>query len=292
MGFPPAGRNGGCSAHGAGRWARPGGRGGRRRRSAACEGGFFSNQENTPSRFPRKIVRGDGVVTSSISLAAAQRAPAHSFRCSSFSHRKTLRWEPCISPLTTPLKRPKERPAGLSFGNLLGVGRRAGLRGTVGRGTRDGGGVRVGSFRGFRLGGDEVEESLVVLAPGLGGWGPAGDGGRGGGTPYLGHGLRQPNSVPEFGASVRSSCPTGGCGGPHQPPSGAFAAAREGKSRRECPGQPAHSGAIAAAGRGRGKNRSKKYPKRGVVATSAGGALSEAESTGRGAGQIRGLPDE
>ena len=37
----------------------------------------------------------------------------------------------------------------------------------------------VGSFRGFRLGGDEVEESLVVLAPGLGGWGPAGDGGRG-----------------------------------------------------------------------------------------------------------------
>ncbi len=154
--------------------SRPGGRESRRRRSAACERVFFSNQKNTPSRFPRKIVRGDGVVTSSISLAAAQRAPAHSFRCSSFSHRKTLRWEPCISPLTTPLKRPKERLAGLSFGNLLGVGRRAGLRGTVGRGTRDGGGVRVGSFRGFRLGGDEVEESLVVLAPGLGGWGPCG----------------------------------------------------------------------------------------------------------------------
>ena len=36
MGFPPAGRNGGCSAHGAGRGARPGGRGGHRRRSAAC----------------------------------------------------------------------------------------------------------------------------------------------------------------------------------------------------------------------------------------------------------------
>ena len=129
--------------------SRPGGRESRRRRSAACEGVFFSNQKNTPSRFPRKIVRGDGVVTSSISLAAAQRAPAHSFRCSSFSHRKTLRWEPCISPLTTPLKRPKERPAGLSFGNLSGGG----------RGT--------------------------------------GDGGRG--TPG-------------------SSCPTGGCGKPHQPP--------------------------------------------------------------------------
>ena len=101
--------------------SRPGGRESRRRRSAACERVFFSNQKNTPSRFPRKIVRGDGVVTSSISLAAAQRAPAHSFRCSSFSHRKTLRWEPCISPLTTPLKRPKERPAGLSFGNLSEV---------------------------------------------------------------------------------------------------------------------------------------------------------------------------
>ncbi len=124
------------------------GRESRRRRSAACERVFFSNQKNTLSRFPRKIVRGDGVVTSSISLAAAQRAPAHSFRCSSFSHRKTLRWEPCISPLTTPLKRPKERLAGLSFGNLLGVGRRAGLRGTVGRGTRDGGGVR-GVIQGF-----------------------------------------------------------------------------------------------------------------------------------------------
>ena len=30
------------------------------------------------------------------------------------------------------------------------------------------------------------------------------------GTPYLGHGLRRPNSVPKFGASVKSSCPTGG----------------------------------------------------------------------------------
>ena len=115
-----------------------------------AEGVFFSNQKNTPSRFPRKIVRGDGVVTSSISLAAAQRAPAHSFRCSSFSHRKTLRWEPCISPLTTPLKRPKERPAGLSFGILSGVGR--GIFGTkdVGTGTGDGGGV-VAAIQGSLL---------------------------------------------------------------------------------------------------------------------------------------------
>ena len=104
-----------------------------------------------------------------------------------------------ISPLTTPLKRPKERPAGLSFGNLSGGGREDLLRGTVGR--RFGAGC-VGSFRGFRLGGDEGIGGLVVLAPGLGGWGPCGgrgtgDGGRG--TPG-------------------SSCPTGGCGKPHQPP--------------------------------------------------------------------------
>ena len=32
--------------------------------------------------------------------------------------------------------------------------------------------------------------------------------GRGFGPPYLGHGLRRPNFVPKFGASVRSSCPT------------------------------------------------------------------------------------
>ena len=29
------------------------------------------------------------------------------------------------------------------------------------------------------------------------------------GTPYLGHGFRRPNFVPKFGASVRSSYPTG-----------------------------------------------------------------------------------
>ena len=35
--------------------------------------------------------------------------------------------------------------------------------------------------------------------------------GRGFGPPYLGHGLRRPNFVPKFGASVKSSCPTGDC---------------------------------------------------------------------------------
>ena len=159
-----------------------------------AEGVFFSNQKNTPSRFPRKIVRGDGVVTSSISLAAAQRAPAHSFRCSSFSHRKTLRWEPCISPLTTPLKRPKERPAGLSFGNLSEGCGGFSVRRTLGRGSEAG---CAGSFRTIGRVEDEGGEGMVVLA---GDWeveGPAGgrgDEGRGFGPPG-------------------SSCPTGGCGG-------------------------------------------------------------------------------
>ena len=83
-------------------------------------------------------------------LAAARRAPAHSFRCSSFSHRKTLRWEPCDFPSTTPLKRPKEglRPflwepswglrgiGGCGPAGDQGCGRFAArLRGTLGRGS-------------------------------------------------------------------------------------------------------------------------------------------------------------
>ena len=151
-----------------------------------------------PLALPKKDCQGgDGVVTSSISLAAAQRAPAHSFRCSSFSHRKTLRWEPCISPPTTPLKRPKERPAGLSFGNLSGGG----------RGT--------------------------------------GDGGRG--TPYLGHGLRRPNFVPKFGASVRVVVPYGGVR----------------KASSTTPASRRIAERLRRRGRGRGGNRRGGHPQRG-----------------------------
>ena len=158
--------------------SRPGGRESRRRRSAACEGVFFSNQKNTPSRFPRKIVRGDGVVTSSISLAAARRAPAPSFRCSSFSHRKTLRWEPCDFPPDAPLKRPKEglRPflwkPSRGYGGWEVAARRGmrdagallrALRRALGRGT---GCLR--SFRALRLAGDEADDSPVDVEPALG----------------------------------------------------------------------------------------------------------------------------
>ena len=103
-------------------------------------------------------------------------------------------------PPDNPLETTKGEACGPLLWKPLGgwTGER-GLRGTVGRGFGAG---CVGSFRGFRLGGDEGIGGLVVLAPGLGGWGPCGgrgtgDGGRG--TPG-------------------SSCPTGGCGKPHQPP--------------------------------------------------------------------------
>ena len=132
-------------------------------------------------------------------------------------------------PPRPPLKRPKERPAGLSFGNLSEV---YGGFVTGDVGTGDGSPKRgvLRRFRCFRLVGDEVIEGLVVLAGDWVGEGPAGDGGRG--TPYLGHGLRQPNFVPKFGASVRVVVPYGGL--------------REGFIN--CPGELAHSGALAAAG--------------------------------------------
>ena len=71
------------------------------------------------------------------------------------------------------LKRPKERPAGLSFGNLSGGYGGFSVRRTVGRGTKVRGGVR-GVIQGFSPWGDEVVDSLVVLARRLGGYRPAG----------------------------------------------------------------------------------------------------------------------
>ena len=75
--------------------------------------------------------------------------------------------------------------------------------------------------------------------------------GRGFGPPYLGHGLRRPNFVPKFGASVKSSAPTESpINHPSQPArseASAPAAARDGREstkgpsqkrdlRRDCPG--------------------------------------------------------
>ena len=210
-------------------------------------------KEYTP-RPPKKNSGRDGVVTSSISLAAAQRAPAHSFRCSSFSHRKTLRWEPCNFPPRPSLKRPKEGGQGrVVAGRLLRVPRQRRAQGSSlvkcrvlpddlfvrhgvqcaevcgrprpcsRRGCRVWGQDSLGPFPpavcGRREGVFSFDGSTAVfflpLAKRKWGWKAAGvprhprlvnraaDG-----TPYLGHGLRQPNSGTEFGASVRSSCPT------------------------------------------------------------------------------------
>ena len=84
---------------------------------ARCRRGDSFRMERIPHA-PKKNSGRDGVVTSSLSLAAAQGAPAHSFRCSSFSHRKRctgLRWEPCNFPPRPSLKRPKGAAA--PFGN-------------------------------------------------------------------------------------------------------------------------------------------------------------------------------
>ena len=63
------------------------------------------------------------------------------------------------------------------------------------------------------------------------------------GPMYLRHGLRRQNFRTKFGASVRSSCPTGGCG---EPP--------------RLPWVAAHSGAFAARMGGMGGSRSRDHP--------------------------------
>ena len=71
------------------------------------------------------------------------------------------------------------------------------------------------------------------------------------GPPYLGHGLRRPNSVPKFGASVKSSAPTEGLPKPWaSAPTGASQAVRRNagrdrdSSRRTRKPRRAHRGEI------------------------------------------------
>ena len=95
---------------------------------ARCRRGDSFRMERIPHA-PKKNSGRDGVVTSSLSLAAAQGAPAHSFRCSSFSHRKRctgLRWEPYNFPPRPSLKRPKEGPRPFLWKSLFGDGREMG----------------------------------------------------------------------------------------------------------------------------------------------------------------------
>ena len=92
------------------------------------------------------------------------------------------------------------------------------------------------------------------------------------GPPYLGHGLRRPNFVPKFGASVRSSAPT--------------------ESPINHPSQPTRGEASAPAAARGGRESAQGPSQKGATPAAAGAALSEAESAGIAAGQIQSLPDK
>ena len=108
------------------------------------------------------------------------------------------------------------------------------------------------------------------------------------GTPYLGHGLRRPNSVPKFGASVRSSAPTEGL-----PKSLQWADVGIGPYGK--PDQPPKPAGAQRSVRARGREGWARIGaeaiKKGHSPATTQAALSEAESAGIIAGQIRFLPD-
>ena len=93
--------------------------------------------------------------------------------------------------------------------------------------------------------------------------------GLGFGPPYLGHGLRRPNFVPKFGASVRSSAPT--------------------ESPINHPSQPARSEASAPAVARDGRESTQRPSQKGDHRCDLPGSALSAE---RAAGQIRSLPDD
>ena len=142
-------------------------------------GDILFESKEYPLALPKKDSRGDGVVTSFISLAAAKRAPAHSFRCSSFSHRKRcagLRREPCFPP-GTPLKRPKEglRPflwkpfrSLREFFERRARALRCELTGDIGTWDESWELWRLRSFRILRLAENEVDDGPADLEPALG----------------------------------------------------------------------------------------------------------------------------
>ena len=112
----------------------------------------------------------------------------------------------------------RSEPTGIGAERCLS--QRGGTEPAPYRGPEQGGGrVRLGC--GFRQPNSETEfVASVKVTPPYGcnasgakqradvGIRPFSDG-RGFGPPYLGHGLRRPNFVPKFGASVKSSAPTG-----------------------------------------------------------------------------------
>ena len=93
----------------------PDGRGVVPRKLGSLRGDILLESKEYPHALPKKDSGRDGVVASSISFAAALRAPAHSFRCSSISHRKRCAYF-AVGTLYFPprpsLKRPKGRGCG------------------------------------------------------------------------------------------------------------------------------------------------------------------------------------
>ena len=86
-------------------------------------------------------------------------------------------WEGFRFPSQTLLETTKGRAAALPLETIPGDGQGSGVYGGRWDGGRESGAGCLRRFRAFCLVGDEVGEGLVVLAPTLGGWGPAGDGG-------------------------------------------------------------------------------------------------------------------
>ena len=114
--------------------------GSRRRRSAACEGIFFSNQKNIPSRFPRKIL---GAFASSQAPYPSPLPKGHRLTHSAappFPTAKLCGGSPTSAP--RPLLRPKGAEA--PFGNPDG-----GVDG--GTGFTGDGGTGDGCLRSFRV---------------------------------------------------------------------------------------------------------------------------------------------
>ena len=96
--------------------------------------------------------------------------------------------------------------------------------------------------------------------------------GRGFGPPYLGHGLRQPNSVLSIGPPRRRPLRKGGIAAATTQASGA-------------------QRSVCAADARDGRESAQRPSQKGDRPATAWAALSEAESAERAAGQIQSLPD-
>ena len=168
-----------------------------------------------------RLARGYSFQIKRISPRASQERFPGGFRISPRDPLETTKGEACGPLLWKPL------------GGWTGE---RGLRGTVGRGTKDGGGV-LAVIQGFSPCGGQ-------------GWGGRGS---------FGAGIRRARALQGTGAARRGRR--------------ALRVGAEGPINH--PGQPAHSEALAAAGAREGWKSARGASPKGIAATSTGGALSE-----------------